>query len=372
METSRTSAVKPDPQHHRISADGLQPPCVAAGVAGASVPVDDAHGMFAKGVGGGADTSIVNLQRDGCAVSDDVAAAMDRGLRMVGAPPDVSVIATSDLVSVVELLEPDSGTYTVERGPLGEVAAKTIHENGTTTIVVGPSALARPIEDIERLLAHEGGHAVLHAADEATPKIMMKTSTTGPAILRGFAAICLDEHRIERRLAELGYPIAEHGDDETLREYMFAVPVGLVNACMDPRSSGDTLHFAHSVLQTIQPLTISMAYRLGAVSAGGDPIRPGSWPPFEQSMWNELVARNWRDRAELYASVPPAGQSWGGSVAATHLRKAAEIERRLVRDVGFTVSGDVREGSSWAFRRVVHDQILARWMAQLEAESNRA
>jgi len=51
---------------------------------------------------------------------------------------------------------------------------------------------------------------------------------------------------------------------------------------------------------------------------------------------------------ELYDKVPPVGQPWGGSVAASHLRAAVEVERRLLRDVDFKITGDIRDGERWA------------------------
>lgn len=298
-------------------------------------------------------------------------AAMERGLAAVSAPPELTVVVAADLVAVVNRLERRQVTYTVDRGPLGEVAAKTVHQAGATTIVVGPQALDRPPAEVERILAHEGGHAVLHAVGEAVTKVAVDSSTTGSEMLRFIASVASEEYRIERRLCELGYPVAEQGTDAALIDHMSAVPSGVLQACSDPRSSADTLYYAHSVLGTIQPLTISLAYRLGAVTAGCESIHPDSWSAFAKNMWAELVARNWADRVELYARVPPVGEAWGGSVAATHLRQATEIERRLVRDIGFTVTGEARAGSRWSFRRVVDDPTLRNWLDRVRAEGRR-
>lgn len=58
-----------------------------------------------KVIGGCADTSSVNLELDGCSVSDDLMAAMERGLAAVSAPPELTVVVAADLVAVVNRLE---------------------------------------------------------------------------------------------------------------------------------------------------------------------------------------------------------------------------------------------------------------------------
>lgn len=122
---------------------------------------------------------------------------MRRGLEAVDAP-DVSIIVARDAARVVERLEPDLGSYSLDRGMTGVVAAKTIPAAAGLTIVVNHAAVdGRPPADVERLLAHEGGHAAIHAAGEATPKTTVSSSTTGPSLLRGMAAIGLEEYRIE-------------------------------------------------------------------------------------------------------------------------------------------------------------------------------
>lgn len=233
-----------------------------------------------------------------------------------------------------------------------------------------PANIRRTVEGLPlstTLLAHEGGHAAIHASGEATPKTTVSPSTTGPSLLRGMAAIGLEEYRIERRLAELGYPVAENADDEILAVELFEMSAGVLNAVIDPRSA-DVQHFAHSVLSAVQPFIVSLAYRAGAVAAGGAAIQTDAFGSYERHVWLELVARNWSDRVQMYAKVPPIGEAWGGSAAASHLRQATEIERRLVRDLGFVVSGEATEGGRWAFRREVQDDVLTRRLELLDSE----
>lgn len=139
---------------------------------------------------------------------------------------------------------------------------------------------------------------------------------------------------------------------------------------IDP-GSADVLYFAHHVLSAVEPFTVSLAYRAGAVAAGGAAIQTDAFGSYEQGVWLELVARNWPDRVQMYVKVPLIGEPWAGSAAASHLRQATEIERRLVRDLGFVVSGEASEGGRWAFRREVQDDVLTRRFELLDAECER-
>lgn len=129
--------------------------------------------------------------------------------------------------------------------------------------------------------------------------------------------------------------------------------------------------FASKVLAAQHRLTISLGYLAGAVVGGGTLVRVDDVSTFGNQCWNEVIARSWQERLDLYRRIPAAGTSWGGSVRATHMRQAAEVERKLLRDTGFTIqSNDARPDTKWAFRRSGTEAMFeARWQ-QLVAEGD--
>ena len=293
-----------------------------------------------------------------CQVSDEMAAAMRRGLLKIG-EPEVEVLVSGEFVEAVEELEPDSGPYDTDRG-LGTVAGKTIHSGGKTTILVNHSVMSNAsLVDVEHLLAHEGGHAILHAHSEAMSPLRNDRSTTGLAMLRGLASTAIEEFRVERKVAELGYSAAGLATPDSLNDRLFDFCYTIIEALHDP-TSDDVVMFANRVLIAQHRLTFSLSYLAGAVVGGQTAFSADQLSDFARQYWNETIDRSWQARLQLYRRIPAAGTPWGGSLAATHLQQAVDVERKLLRDVGFTINGnDLTPGAPWAFRRTGTDAMFA-------------
>lgn len=299
-----------------------------------------------------------------------MAAAIQRGLDAVD-QGDVDVIVSGEFVESVEELDPDSGPYDTDRG-FGTVGARTFRRQGQTTVVVNHAVMGEaPLDDVERLLAHEGGHAVLHAADEAMPALRNDRSTSGLAMLRGIASVAIEEYRVERRVLDAGYPEAGLATTDSLNNRLFDFSCTVAEATHDP-ASDDVITFANLVLIAQHRLTISLSYLAAAVIGGQVSFVADQLPNFARPYWTDTFDRSWRARLDLYRRIPAAGTPWGGSLAATHIRQASEVEHKLLRDVGFSIqSNDVRPDSRWGFRRTGSNEMFEAQEQRIFAELER-
>lgn len=311
----------------------------------------------------------MRLSTEQCELSDDAKNAMQRGLDAIG-EPQAAVIVSENFTTTVQRLDPTSGPYDTDRG-YGVVGGRTINHDGHTTIVINNAVISSASAvEIERLLAHEGGHVLLHAQDEAAIVVQPDRSTSGLAWLRLIAELAIEEFRVERRAADAGYPVAGLATPSSMNNQMFDFTCQVFEALHAPESD-DVFIFASSVLAAQHRLTISLGYLAGAVVGGATSVDVDDLSMFGKQCWTEVIARSWQERLDLYRRIPPAGASWGGSLRATHLRQAAEVERKLLRDTGFTIqSNDVRSDTKWAFRTSGTDAMFdGRWQ-QLTAEAD--
>lgn len=311
----------------------------------------------------------MNLTTYECVVSADFEAAMQRGLEAIG-QPDVDVLVSGDFVQSVQRLDP-SVPYDTNRG-FGVVGAKTVRQEDQTAILVNYDVMSKaPEADVERLLAHEGGHALLHARGEAMPALPDGVGTSGLAWLRGIAWVVIEEFRIERRVGELGYPPAGLAAIGSVDDHVFDFCCEVFEASFDP-ASADVENFANRIFVAQNRLTNCLAYLAGAVLAGQVTFSVDKLSSFGQQYWGESIARNWQERLDLYDHIPSAGTPWGGPAASTRVREAAELERKLLLDVGFTVqSNDLRPGSPWSFRPSSTEEVFRAQLDSLLAEMER-
>jgi hypothetical protein len=287
----------------------------------------------------------MDLITDGVEVAAEQRSAMQRGLDAVD-KSDETVVVTDDFVGVVEDLEQSTG-YDADRGT-GTVAGKTVRTPAGDTVIVlnGEMILSRPTLLIERLLAHEGGHASLHQHDEATdlPGIY-EAFSSGIATLHATAAIGYEEFRIERRLAELGYPLSERAEADSLDEQLLELAFGVANAARDPASQ-DPGAYARSVLTAMSNVTVTLAYLAGSIVGGAARLRLDQLSTFGKQTWSDVMRRSWRDRLELYQRIPAIGTPLDRHLISAHLRSAALIDRKLVHDLGFSIQGGSRPDES--------------------------
>lgn len=323
-----------------------------------------------ESVSGPPDTSNVNLSAECCEVDADAAAAIQRGLDSM-AVSDAAVIVSEHFVETVQRLDPTSGPYDTDRG-FGAVAGRTIHRAGQTTVVLNNEFVSvASMAELERLSAHEGGHVLLQAQNEAAPTAQPDRSTSGLAWVRVVAELAIEEFRIERRVAELGYPVAGLATPDSINDQLFDFTSQIFEAVQDPAFDDDVFIFASKVLAAQHRLTISLGYLAGAIIGGTTAFDVDELSTFGNQCWTEVIARSWQPRIDLYQRIPSAGSVWGGSGRARHLQQAVDVERKLLRDVGFGIqSNDIRPNTKWAFRRTGTDAIFETRWKQLLVEAD--
>jgi hypothetical protein len=118
-------------------------------------------------------------------------------------------------------------------------------------------------------------------------------------------------------------------------------------------------------------MTVTLSYLAGPIVAGSGQFSPSQLSNFGQQTWTEVMSRSWHSRLQLYQQIPPAGTPYGHEQASADRTQAVEVDRKLLRDLRFTIGGGTRPGDQWSFLRSGSDATLtARWR-QLEAEANR-
>jgi hypothetical protein len=268
-------------------------------------------------------------------------------------------------------LEARGQPYDAERGS-GVVAAKTVtSDSGASIVVNGPVALEREPPLIERLLAHEGGHVALHLHGEDIPLAPLYAAhSEGRAALYGMAAVALEEFRIERRLAELGYPIAERAAPGDLDDQLFAFCCEIFEAVLDPASE-DPRRYATSILGAMHRLSVTLGYLAAPIVAGRSQLEFDQMSEFVRQHWREVLGRSWHARLQLYQDVPPVGTPYGSGSLSAHLNEAAQVEEMLLNDLGFAIEGGVAPNDVWSFWRTGSDDLFNARLARLQEEIDR-
>ncbi|MEV0688204.1 hypothetical protein AB0I35_30495 [Nocardia sp. NPDC050378] len=300
----------------------------------------------------------MHLTTEGAGLDSSQVDAIEAGLNAIGAAEDsVEVIVTDNLVDKVRGLTGDPD-YGADRGA-GVVGAKTIPTAEDSVIVLNaPEFRRRGAADLERILAHEGGHVLLNRRGE---------TLTGRRHLAGrpqwrwhllcVGALALDEYRIERALAELGYPTPESCDLDHFEPTMVAVNE-ILNACVDPRSQNPQF-FMEQVIRTQDWLSKYLAYAA--------PFFPDG-PPQAQARgharanWNDYVGEHWHERATLYATVPSAREPMANPQFDAVLRRGLDLEIALLKQLGFEFT---TQGEHYCFWRRGTDALWARRDARL-------
>jgi hypothetical protein len=168
--------------------------------------------------------------------------AAQRGLARINAPSNTSVVFTSSFVDEVQQATGDA-SYSAARGA-GVVGGISVpNPAGGTTVFINTEESERfDSPEIERLLAHEGGHALLYSRGEAWrehDKSLMQYKWQWLMMLLG--GVAAEEYRIESALRELGYGPSDSSSDidhmeETL-QLLNSAPRPMPSTRCSPRST---------------------------------------------------------------------------------------------------------------------------------------
>ncbi len=278
-------------------------------------------------------------------------AAMERGVRAMG-DPAVSVVLTDDFDGTVRSIT-GSQTYSSDRGT-GTVGAKTIDTPQGSVVVVNGIAL-QDVDDflLERLLAHESGHALMHARGERVKEYRHLAATQWQWYLLCIAAYAIEEARIERRVGELGYPPSGSTSPDHLADVLHATNVDLHILLTDPKSE-NVERLRDGVLGVLDRLTKVLAYVAADVICSDRVLDLAGEGPSAQAYWDDYVAPTWGQRLDLYAGLPRATEEADVVTSTTFLAAGLSLETSLLRDVGFVFES---YHNGYGFHRRVSDAV---------------
>lgn len=291
----------------------------------------------------------MRLTVDGRGLTDDRVDAMKAGLSAMG-QAEATVIVTDRFVDTVRGLTSQT-EYSTARGS-GEVAARTVHANNESTVVVNAEvARMRPTGDIERLLAHEAGHIQLNERGEGPEGRRNLVSAEWEWLLLCVGALALDEFRIERSLAGLGYPIAETATIPSAELALHHLNVEVMEALLDPANVADPRRLSEAIARPHDWYSKHLAYFAAFRSDLAGTGLAGLSARGKQN-WDDYVGDTWPGRLELYASVPTSLESINEAGLNDLLRQAGQQEAALLSKIGFRYS---TQGNGYSFKRVITD-----------------
>jgi hypothetical protein len=307
----------------------------------------------------------VELIQDSCSVSADQAEAMAQGLASLNAD-NVRVLATGNFVEAVAEVT-GNPSYTADRGG-GAVAARTVTgPTGSVVIVNYDEVSSRSPAGIQRLLAHEAGHVRIDArSTEETSGNRDSDEADWQWWLKCLGAQAIVEFRIERSLAELGYPAAEWAAAPHVDHSLLITNVEVVSAVKDP-ASADPAHLHDALLATMNHATKLLAYIAAPIAAGQPGLAPSQLSAAGQEHWADYIAPTWQRRIDLYASIPSAVEPVPVEEWRVILRKAAVLEQRLLRDFGFAFR--TLPGGRYGFFRKASDGVFDRRLQRAQAQT---
>lgn len=289
-------------------------------------------------------------------------AEIEAGLAAM-AEPDAQIAIVDDFVETVRRLT-ENPAYSSGRGA-GVVAAKTIHTPAGDVIVFNAPEL-RDREDLqlERLAAHEAGHVKIGKRGEGVTGRRHLAEADWRWLLLCLGALAIDEFRIERALADLGYPVAVTGDVDYIDDAMFWLNCELMNALVDP-ASADTKKLHDSVVGTQDWLTKNLAY---VAAYNCDPaLDLSGLSEHSRKNWDDYIAAHWAKRVEFYGTIPDARTPIGAAAFDSLLLEALDIEADLLRGLGFRLS-DGAPGYDYDFRRIASDAQCGRRLQRARDE----
>ena len=285
----------------------------------------------------------------GVGFREDQLTAIEAGLTAMS-EPDARIAIVDDFVDTVQRLTRNP-SYSAGRGA-GIVAAKTIHTpTGDVIVFNAPELRNRDNLLLERLAAHEAGHVKLGKRGEGVTGRQHLVDSEWRWLLLCLGALAIDELRIERALADRGYPVALTGDVDYIDDAMFWLNCELMNALVDPASS-DVEKFHDSVMSTQDWLTKHLAY-VAAYNSSPTPDLSALSGHSRQN-WDDYIAAHWGKRVAFYETIPDVRTALGASALDSILLTAIDIEADLLSSLGFRLS-DGGPGQRYAFHRISSD-----------------
>ena len=254
---------------------------------------------------------------------------------------DVDVVVTEDFVKAVRDITADPDYHDDRNG--GRVAARTVHAKDGESIVVANWEVLAGLTDVEveRVLAHEAGHASIESRDESPwSRISSRFADNwwNRQVAYG-AALAIDEFRCEAAVYAAGYPTGPGLADEDVADDLFGLNVQLLGADHEYQSHLDVESLRDDVLKTV---VFHLRY-MGKVAARylhGVPVEPAAMNEFARANWEALVEPTWSRFLGIYRNVPMAFTPWAGTAPTDAAVTLVSVAADLMTSFGYEATED--------------------------------
>lgn len=272
--------------------------------------------------------------------------AMRRGLSRVNAPADTSTVFTDKFVDDIRQVT-GNPTYEAKRGAGVTGAICLPHSDHSSQIFVNATEYERFDNiEMERLLAHEGAHAVLRSRDEAQGErphdgLVDYEWQWAMMFLGGVAG---EEFRVEAALRGLGYRPSDMTSTVNHMEHTLAT---LNNGFLETvwEASGfSPEEMADRIAREHFTLAIALAH-LAAYADHPDVQIPANLSKAGMRHWRDYVGPMWPERKKVYANLPNALQPLTSDERDTQLRGLYALEMKQLERIGFEHTGSDTTGS---------------------------
>ncbi|WP_264797605.1 hypothetical protein, partial [Arthrobacter mangrovi] len=220
--------------------------------------------------------------------------------------PEGTILVTSEFEQSIRKLT-GFEHYSADRGS-GGVAAKTIEDH----VLINASVLNEPAHGgLKRLVAHEAGHVLMELREEDGRKYHRLATTQWQWNVISLAVKGMEEYRIERRLADLGFDPASPTALGYWDIVLFDTNVALVESVLTEQSV-DSL-FAQ-VNGAADILVTTLAYTIGSLNSPASRFAVEALPLYARQNWDDFVSATWDQRVEFYEGLPACSEPISASV----------------------------------------------------------
>lgn len=286
-------------------------------------------------------------------------AALHEGIELMGTQAEVLLTAAfEDEVRVAT----GAYNYSVDRGE-GVVAAKTVGRS----IFVNQTGIGElGLQELRRLGAHEAGHVLLNDREEDLGQRQDLAMDEGHWNLLWVGGLALEEARIERQVARLGFPPADAVDYEHLGYRLYGLcEKAFLSVAVRGKSVAEMLSDTMTALDRI---TKTLAYIAAAQVEGSFEFDLRRLSRHAATNWEEFVAPTWERRLRLYARVPTCADILAGGAWDHAALEAASLERDTLRSIGFEFRGD---GDSFEYWNILAESQWQERFNRLAEEAGR-
>jgi hypothetical protein len=274
--------------------------------------------------------------------------------------PEGTILVTTDFEQSVRTLT-GLQHYSADRGS-GGVAAKTISNN----VVINASVLNEPAHGgLRRLVAHEAGHVLMGLREEDSGNYHELASTQWQWNVISLAVKGMEEYRIERRLAELGFNPASPTAINHWDVVLFDTNATLVESVLTEQSV-DSL--VRQVIGAADVLVTTMAYSIGSLTNGSSSFALEALPEYARQNWNDFVAPTWEQRVEFYEGLPNCSEPISASAWEAKINGAWSLERELFKSLGWELKSNGQDEPE-GFWRTGSDDLFRQRIARFQLEN---